>query len=125
MDRNSAAVSYDILVARLRELLPGLKGQVLGLEGVNASGPMDEADLAHARYEREFAMSIRQHTCRAVVEILEALERLRAGRFGICEECGRQIGAKRLKAHPTAVLCVECKKELESEARRMPFLNAG
>lgn len=35
-------------------------------------------------------------------------ERLRLGRYGICTHCGRAIGADRLRARPTAELCIVC-----------------
>ncbi|MFD0852412.1 TraR/DksA family transcriptional regulator [Actinomadura adrarensis] len=37
-----------------------------------------------------------------------ALERLDAGTYGTCENCGGLIGAERLDARPDASLCIEC-----------------
>jgi DnaK suppressor protein len=37
-----------------------------------------------------------------------ALDRLRSGRYGICERCGQRITAARLEARPTAATCVAC-----------------
>ena len=37
-----------------------------------------------------------------------ALERLDAGEFGYCDDCGELINPKRLALDPTATLCVEC-----------------
>jgi DnaK suppressor protein len=125
MDQHTLTVFKEILVARLHQLLPGLKEQVFEVESSNSTGPMDEVDLTCARYQKEFEFSVRQHTSRSVSEVMGALARLRAGRFGICEECGRQIGLMRLKAQPIAVVCIDCKKELESEERRMLFQNAS
>ncbi|MBU4332307.1 TraR/DksA C4-type zinc finger protein [Patescibacteria group bacterium] len=39
-----------------------------------------------------------------------ALERLKQGKYGICEQCGKKINEKRLKIFPAATVCVECKK---------------
>jgi DnaK suppressor protein len=50
---------------------------------------------------------------RLLQEIEGALDRLDAGEYGECERCGEQIGAARLKALPTATLCIECAKEME------------
>lgn len=46
-------------------------------------------------------------------EINLAFERMAAGKFGICEICGRQIQSKRLNALPVTRLCLECAREFE------------
>jgi RNA polymerase-binding transcription factor DksA len=38
----------------------------------------------------------------------EAVARLREGRYGACENCGRPIGAGRLAARPAARTCITC-----------------
>ncbi|MFH0795056.1 MAG: TraR/DksA family transcriptional regulator [bacterium] len=50
-------------------------------------------------------------------QVLDALERLKAGDYGICQECGRAIGIERLLAKPHAVMCVECRRHFESAGR--------
>jgi DnaK suppressor protein len=42
-----------------------------------------------------------------------ALERLDAGTYGTCENCGNPIGKGRLQAFPRATLCVTCKTKQE------------
>lgn len=37
-----------------------------------------------------------------------ALERMRAGTYGICSRCGRPIAPARLEARPAADLCIDC-----------------
>lgn len=37
-----------------------------------------------------------------------ALDRLKTGRYGVCESCGRTIGQARLAALPWATRCVRC-----------------
>ena len=43
-------------------------------------------------------------------QIEEALEKIEAGTYGICEECGRVIEDKVLEAAPESILCAEDKK---------------
>ena len=43
-----------------------------------------------------------------VRDVDDALARLDAGRYGICERCGGTIAAGRLEALPTATRCVSC-----------------
>ena len=44
----------------------------------------------------------------AVDGVNEALARLRAGTYGMCESCGRPIAAARLEARPSATMCITC-----------------
>jgi DnaK suppressor protein len=50
-------------------------------------------------------------------EIEAALNRMTAGRYGKCEKCGREIGIDRLRALPTATLCIDCAAARESKSR--------
>lgn len=45
---------------------------------------------------------------REVGEVRQALLRLERGEYGICASCGGKIGLARLKALPTATLCIGC-----------------
>lgn len=51
-------------------------------------------------------------------EIDAALERIEDGTFGICEVTGKPIGLTRLRAIPTARLCIEAQEELENRQAR-------
>lgn len=46
-------------------------------------------------------------------EIETALERVAAGTYGLCGRCGEEIGLARLRALPTATLCIDCAKAIE------------
>ena len=48
---------------------------------------------------------------RSMVE--QALERLAAGKYGICVDCGKEIPAARLEAQPEAIRCVEDQSRFE------------
>ena len=48
-------------------------------------------------------------------KILKALERVQAGEYGECEECGSNIAYQRLQARPTSEMCITCKEESERE----------
>jgi DnaK suppressor protein len=43
-----------------------------------------------------------------VAAIRTALSRIDAGTYGVCARCGREIGASRLAALPSATTCVAC-----------------
>jgi len=39
--------------------------------------------------------------------INHALEKIKKGKYGICEKCGQKISEERLRAYPAATLCIE------------------
>jgi len=39
-----------------------------------------------------------------------ALEKIKKGKYGVCEKCGQEIDEKRLKIYPEARFCLKCKK---------------
>jgi RNA polymerase-binding transcription factor DksA len=41
-------------------------------------------------------------------DIQNALLKIKKGRFGICEKCGKMISKKRLKLYPEAKFCQKC-----------------
>lgn len=73
----------------------------------------DEIDLATGEISRELdaKISMRQH--RQLKEIEDALERVRLGEYGLCEDCGEPIPEQRLRLFPAARLCVRCQEEMD------------
>ena len=50
-----------------------------------------------------------------------ALQRIEAGTFGLCHECGDEIAEARLRAMPGTIFCIECAREQEGyEPREFP-----
>ena len=47
-------------------------------------------------------------------EIEDAVVRLEAGSFGLCERCGRAIALARLRAMPAARYCLDCQQKTET-----------
>lgn len=46
--------------------------------------------------------------------LIAAQDRIREGRYGLCDNCGRAIPPRRLQALPTATLCVPCQERRET-----------
>lgn len=46
-----------------------------------------------------------------LAQINTALEKIEKGKYGNCENCGKKINTKRLKAFPEARFCLDCKKK--------------
>jgi DnaK suppressor protein len=75
----------------------------------------DVSDQATAEADQHFAMRIRERERKLIKKIDEALNRITAGTYGICEVCGEEIPFPRLKARPVTTLCIECKTRQEEQ----------
>jgi len=98
-----------------------LADEALRRTGGGASGnlsnmPIHMADLGTDNFEQEFTLSLMQNEEQLLGEIGAALERIKQGKFGQCEECEGAIPKARLQAVPYARHCVECARKLETRA---------
>jgi DnaK suppressor protein len=105
-----------LLTQRLDDLLEGANKTVSGMTDQRENFP-DPTDRASMESERNFTLRIRDRERKLISKINEALERIDAGTYGICEECGEEISEKRLTARPVTTLCIDCKKRQENEER--------
>jgi DnaK suppressor protein len=78
----------------------------------------DPTDRATLESNRNSVLRIRDRERKLIFKMQEALQRLDAGEFGVCEECGEEIGVERLKARPVTTLCIECKSNQEIEEKK-------
>ena len=72
------------------------------------------ADVGSDRASSDVNLGCQATTSSEIREIDEALERIRDGSFGLCEECDKPIAKGRLEAIPYARLCLPCKTAEES-----------
>ncbi|QRM56849.1 TraR/DksA family transcriptional regulator [Sinorhizobium sp. BG8] len=82
----------------------------LGRIEADLGSPMDP-DSEERATERENDQVLEEFGNEGVKElqaINAALDRIRAGTFGICAKCGNPVSPARLKAVPYAALCEEC-----------------
>ena len=75
----------------------------------------DPADRATAESDRSFTLRIRDRERRLIRKIQAALQRIDDGSYGICDDCGEEIGVARLKARPVTKLCINCKSKQEED----------
>jgi DnaK suppressor protein len=54
-----------------------------------------------------------------LAEIEAALERITAGQYGWCEQCGRMIATTRLAAHPHVRYCGACNRDRSADRLAM------
>jgi DnaK suppressor protein len=77
----------------------------------------DPFGAASQTHDDEVAAVLAEHRARQRMEVGRALEDLKAGRYGICRECGEPIAKSRLKVMPFATRCVACQAQLEGLGR--------
>jgi RNA polymerase-binding protein DksA len=58
-------------------------------------------------YDRELDEGLEEGARDTLAEIDAALQRIEDGTYGICEVCGKPIGADRLNAIPWTRLCID------------------
>lgn len=59
------------------------------------------------------AVAVKENLLQLLSTTRRALINIRSGKYGKCEICGKQIEADRLKAIPTATLCLACSKKVK------------
>jgi DnaK suppressor protein len=63
---------------------------------------------AQIRTERQTEFAINEHETAELGDIDASLERIDAGTYGQCTDCGVIIPPARLSAYPTAKRCIDC-----------------
>ena len=108
------ATAREVLLAeqaRAGQRVAALEREFAGLaEAASSAGTDDEHDPEGATlaFERQHAAALLQAAREQVAAFDAALQRLAAGRYGVCERCGRPIGEGRLAARPAAPTCIQC-----------------
>jgi len=99
---------------RLRTEILASEQAITGLMRDSGDGAGDDqADTGTKNITREHEMALAGNAREMLLQTERALERLDAGTYGLCENCGNAIGKARMQAFPRATLCVECKQRQE------------
>ncbi|WP_145872163.1 TraR/DksA family transcriptional regulator [Streptomyces capillispiralis] len=101
-------------VLRLREEITSSEQSLAGLMRDSGDGAGDDqADTGTKNITREHELALAANAREMLTQFERALQRLDAGTYGLCENCGNPIGKARMQAFPRATLCVECKQKQE------------
>jgi len=92
---------------------------------VLAGRPAEQLDAVLAEMTLAADYAIVRQDVQDVRDILAARQRMAAGTYGTCTDCGEPIGYERLRAYPTAKRCIGCQsaheeKKAQREGRRAP-----
>ncbi len=70
------------------------------------------ADAAAATAERSEVLGIVENLVSLLSDVDAALAKADEGTYGVCESCGKNIGAARMEYRPTSTLCIDCKSKI-------------
>ena len=124
MDRNQVDLKKGIdkkTIARLKKILLKEREEIVGevrqifesSKEMGQDGIQDIGDEAANIYNKQILLSLTESERVRLQEMDEALDRIEAGTYGTCEECGEAIGLKRLEVRPVAKYCVPCLSKME------------
>ena len=109
---------------QFREQLQEKRSQILAEAGKTMSEMTDHTanvpdpnDRATIESGRSFELRIRERERKLVGKIDDALVRIDDGTYGLCDECGEEIGLKRLEARPVTTYCIDCKTMQETQEK--------
>ena len=72
----------------------------------NAAVDTDAAEqIGHMRVS-----ALKQAMDRSIIQIRKAMARIKLGKYGLCERCGKFIDTDRLMIMPESTLCISCEK---------------
>lgn len=83
-----------------------------GIAIERSADPMDEIQSAS---ERDLAIGSVDRESTLLRDVKGALGRIRDGSFGACIDCESEISAKRLKAVPWALRCIQCQETADRD----------
>jgi len=108
-------VSYEELRQELEQQQAVLRaelaeGRIIPENGMGYS--THQADDATDAYEQAADLAMRRNAERLLYLVERALQRMDAGTYGVCRNCGNRIDDARLKAIPYTRYCMECATRL-------------
>jgi len=75
----------------------------------DAANYADPSDRATQEEEFSLELRTRDRERKLIRKIDKTLDRIDKDDYGFCDQCGVEIGIRRLEARPTATLCIDCK----------------
>ncbi|NLY03688.1 MAG: RNA polymerase-binding protein DksA [Campylobacter sp.] len=99
-----------LLEDRRVEIVNGIKNSASEISELMQSSAADEFDMASINTDSNLEQLISNKQKYELHEIDLALSKIKHGTYGVCEMCEDNISMARLKAKPTASLCITCKE---------------
>lgn len=102
-----------------------LGGSLRRLDAIAVQRSADPLDRLLEAQDRELATLSLDARSAKLKDVCAALERIRDGSFGECEECGGLISPARLSAIPSASLCIQCQATADGTGRALVVTISG
>jgi len=117
---NDAQLSHfaDILKLWKTQLMEEVDRTVNHMQDEATNFP-DPADRASQEEEFNLELRTRDRERKLIKKIESTLSRIDEGDYGFCDNCGVEIGIRRLEARPTATLCIDCKTIAEMKEKQL------
>lgn len=118
MARKDALQSLrEVLIKRRDALRMALAGDLSLLKELAAQNSADMIDNALDTAQDEISSQLAEVESRELASIENAIKRMNAGVYGLCEGCETNIPLARLQALPYATHCIQCQREKEQASR--------
>ncbi|NMA42702.1 MAG: TraR/DksA family transcriptional regulator [Oligosphaeraceae bacterium] len=104
----------DILYRERQNILSRLRHSSVHLESSRQAGD-EGAEVGSDDFIRETGIQIMSEDAKKLDAITTALRNIENGTYGICHDCNKPISEVRLKAKPSARLCIDCKSLREEQ----------
>ena len=113
MSKLKAKEAKEIKERLLKErelIVQKLNGNDLSIDDSETPDPVD---LAVRNYSKNVMLAVSENESRQLALIDEAIQRVEEKDYGDCQNCGKAVNPKRLKAIPWARYCLECQELVE------------
>jgi len=125
IEKNNPIVKFP--ASLLKPIADFLKGKAKKLElrkkKLSQADPFSDPDRvldnaspdtdASEQFGHQTVSALKSQVDRQLIQIRKALTRIKIGKYGICESCGKMIDTDRLMVMPETTLCAECAKKKE------------
>jgi RNA polymerase-binding transcription factor DksA len=102
----------DVVRRQLQARLAQLEGRIGRIEeDLRSAHDRDWPERANELQNDDVLEGLDDMSLKEAQQIRDTLQRIEAGQYGVCAQCGQSIGEARLRAAPTAVTCVHCAPE--------------
>lgn len=103
------------LIGLREDLLAEVRNKNAEAASLRDEGVADVADLGLTDSLSELLHLLSDSKREEIMNIDEAIERLRQGSYGQCQGCGEPIDIERLELRPYTRFCIDCKTKMEKE----------
>jgi RNA polymerase-binding transcription factor DksA len=125
VEKSEVSVKFPASVLKpIADFLIGeLKKLELRKKNLSQADPFNDTDRlidnaspdtdASEQFGHQNVSALKSQVDRQLIQIRKALTRIKIGKYGICESCGKMIDTDRLMVMPETTLCAECAKKKE------------